>query len=799
MAANDDNSNENIHPTFIEDEIEDAYIDYAMSVIVGRALPDVRDGLKPVHRRILYTMSDLGLTPDGPHKKSARIVGECLGKYHPHGDKAVYDALVRMAQDFSLRYPLVNGQGNFGSLDGDSQAAMRYTEAKLSECATPMLQDIDEETIAFRSNFDDSTKEPVVLPSLLPNLLVNGSSGIAVGMATAIPPHNLNEVVGAILHRIDNPDCTVEELTEYIKGPDFPTGGIICNPDDLLEMYETGNGRVVLRSHVHEEDESLIFTDIPYGVNKGNVVESIANKVNEGKIEGIRDLRDESNREGIRIVVEMKKGYSDKVIKNQLYKYTQLQKTVGVKLLALDGEEPNVFSLAGLIDEYIAHRETVVTNRTQYRLDKAKDRAHLLEGYKVAQNNIEDVVDIIQNASSRSNAEDELIDAYEFTETQAKAVLDMRLSRLTSLAIDEIEEEYNELQGDIERYETILNKRSERLDVLRNELNGLRDEYGDSRRTTIEATALNVTKEDLIEEKDLLVLLTDNNYIKRINPGVFSKQHRGGKGVKGMQLEEDVHIQDFTKTTTHEHLLFFAKNGQCYWKKGYQLPAGSRRSKGKNIINVLKSGNDSIATILPVANFKENNYLVTVTKNGLVKRTELNEYSNPRRGGVIGATCPQNDQLQDAFITNGEQQIMLISKYGRAIRFDENDIRPTARSTQGVRGMKLSDDNDAVQAGLSVNNDSTIITLSENGYGKQVAVEEYRIQGRGGRGLKTVPDNVNISSASVVDEGDDLLISTELGQVMRVEVSEINNYSRTAKGVLTMKAGKDKIKKVTKI
>ncbi|MFB6226786.1 MAG: DNA gyrase subunit A [bacterium] len=786
-------SNGSIEKTYVEDEIKESYIDYAMSVIVGRALPDVRDGLKPVQRRILYAMHDLGLTHRSAHKKSARIVGEVLGKYHPHGDSAVYNTLVRMAQDFSLRYPLVDPQGNFGSVDGDNPAAMRYTEAKLDKISSEMLQNLDEDTVDFRPNFDDSLEEPKVLTSLLPNLLINGASGIAVGMATNIPPHQLGEVIDAIRHQIDNPDCSVDDLMEHIKGPDFPTGGLICSREGLEEMYKTGKGKIIVRGKVNVEEDhrgepQLIIHEIPYRVNKAKMIEKIADRVNDEVIEGIRDIRDESDRNGMRVVVELKKGASPEVVENQLYQYTRLENTFGATMLALVDNEPEVLTLKEMIKHYISHRIEVIRRRTEYRLQKAKDRAHLLEGYRIAIANIDEVVEIIRESESPDKAKSTLMENYEVSDRQADAILRMQLQKLTSMEVDKIESEYNDLLEDIDYYETVLASEQKVREILSEELLELKEEYNDERRTGFSDKPLDISKEDLIEDEPTLLTLSREGYIKRSDPTKFRVQHRGGKGIYGADPKEGDSINDVFSAFTHDYLLVFTSRGICYWLKVYDVPEGGRRTQGIPIINLIDVQQDEmVRAVIPVRELNEG-YLVMATKNGRIKKTDLEAFSRPRNGGIIGIKMPEDDELVDVRKTSGDQDIVMASRHGQAIRFDEADVRPTGRDTQGVKGIELESEDEL--GGLAVvQGEKDLLTVTEKGYGKRTAFEDYRPQTRGGKGLKNiknVQDNGPVVAVETVDDEEELVLITNRGILLRTPCEEINQYGRNTQGVKIM-------------
>jgi DNA gyrase subunit A len=784
----------NIETTYVEDEIKESYIDYAMSVIVGRALPDVRDGLKPVQRRILYAMHDLGLTHNGSHKKSARIVGEVLGKYHPHGDSAVYNTLVRMAQDFSLRYPLVDPQGNFGSVDGDNAAAMRYTEARLDKISSEMLDNLSEDTVDFRPNFDDALEEPTVLPARLPNLLINGASGIAVGMATNIPPHQLGEVLDATIHQVQNPDCSIQDLMEFVKGPDFPTGGLICSQEGIEELYQTGRGKIILRGVVEVEETEgskaprLIITEIPYRVNKAKMIEKVADRVNEGEIEGIRDIRDESDRQGMRVVVELKKGASPQVVENQLYQYTRLEHTFGGTMLALVDNEPEVLNLKEIIGHYIDHRITVIRRRTQYRLQKAKDRAHLLEGYKIAIANIDDVVEIIKQSDQPADAKETLIDRYEVSERQADAILRMQLQKLTSMQVEKIENEYNDLLEDIDYYETVLDDEGKVREIIVEELEELKDTYDDERQTGFSDKPLDISKEDLIEDEPTLLTLSKEGYIKRSDPTEFRVQHRGGKGIYGAEPREGDEISDVFAASTHDYLLVFSSKGICYWLKVYDVPEGGRRTQGMPIINLLDvEPDETVRAVIPVRELSDG-YLVMATQQGRIKKTDIEAFSRPRNGGIIGISMPEGDELVSVRKTSGDDDVILASKDGYAIRFNEDDVRATGRDTQGVKGINL-DNQDRLSGLAVVRDDKDLLTITEKGYGKRTAFDNYRAQTRGGKGLKNIKnteENGGVVAIESVEDENELVLITDRGILLRTPCEEINRYGRNTQGVKVM-------------
>jgi len=800
--------NTKIIPVDIEDEMKASYISYAMSVIVGRALPDVRDGLKPVHRRILYVMKELGLEHNKPYKKSARIVGECLGKYHPHGDMAVYDALVRMVQDFSLRYPLIDGQGNFGSIDGDAPAAMRYTEARLAEIAEEMLLDIDKDTVDFVPNFDESLTEPVVLPALLPNLLVNGSSGIAVGMATNIPPHNLSEIVDGIVEVIDNPEIEVEELMKIIKGPDFPTGGFICGTEGLKEAYSTGRGVIKLRAKAMIEKqksgkEAIVITEIPYQVNKANLIEQIAKLVEEKKIEGISDLRDESDKEGMRIVVELKRDAPSRVILNQLYKHTQMESSFGIIMLALVDNRPRVLSLKEMIQEYIKHRKNVIIRRTNFELEKAKKRAHILEGLKIALANLDKVIKTIRQSKSVGEAKEALMKNFKLTGEQAQAILEMQLQKLTALERQKIDEEYLTLIKNIQLYEAILKSEKKVLEIIKEEVINLKKKYGDERLTEIIPEEEELEIEDLIAEEDVVITISHNGYIKRLPVSAYRRQKRGGKGVSGAELKEEDFIEHLFIASTHDYILFFTNIGKVHWLKVYDIPQAGRTAKGKPIINLLElEQNEKISAFVPVREFKEDEYLIMATKNGLVKKTSLGAFSHPRKGGIIGITLEKNDELIEVELTGGKEEIILATQQGKAIRFSEEEIRDMGRSARGVRGIKL-DKNDKVIGMEIVKKDATLLTVTSLGYGKRTPVEEYRCQSRGGKGIiniKVTKKNGEVVGLKTVGDKDEIMIISEAGMLVRCLVKDIRATGRSAQGVRIIRLeDKDRVSSIASI
>ena len=779
----------------IEDEMKKSFIDYAMSVIVSRALPDVRDGLKPVHRRILYSMYELGLSPDKPFRKSARIVGDVLGKYHPHGDSSVYDAMVRMAQDFSTRYILVEGHGNFGSIDGDSPAAMRYTEARMSRIAMEMLADINKDTVDFMPNFDETLKEPTVLPSKFPNLLVNGSSGIAVGMATNIPPHNLGEVIDGTIALIDNPDISVEEMMRYIKGPDFPTGGIILGTQGIKEAYITGRGKITIRARTNIEElpnnrSRIIVTEIPYQVNKARLIEKIAELVRDKKIEGISDIRDESDREGMRIVIEVKKDANPNVVLNYLFKHTQMQETFGVIMLALVDGEPKVMGLKELLTHYINHQKDVLIRRTRYDLEKAEARAHVLEGLLVALDHIDEVINIIRSSRTVQIARDSLMERFGLSERQAQAILDMRLQRLTGLEREKIEEEYAELKNTIQYLKDVLASDAMQYKIIKEELLAIKEKYSDDRRTEITFSPGEINIEDLIDEYDVVVTLTHRGYVKRTPLSTYKSQRRGGKGISGLQTRDEDFVQDIFVTTTHKSILFFTSTGRVYILKAYEIPEAGRQARGTAIINLLQlMPGERIEAVFPVDDIEDEKYLVMATRKGFIKKSPIKEFKNIRKSGLIAITLREDDELVGVELTNGKQEIMLASHKGMAIRFNEADVRPMGRTAMGVKGMELDKDDYIIGMQL-VAEDGYVLTIRERGYGKRTPIDEYRAQNRGGKGIITM--NVtektgNLVGLEMVTEDDELMIINSNGIIIRIEVKDISVIGRNTQGVLLMR------------
>jgi len=779
----------------LENEMKSSYIDYAMSVIVMRALPDVRDGLKPVQRRILYAMHEAGMTSNKPHKKSARIVGEVLGKYHPHGDSSVYDAAVRLAQDFSTRYPLVDGHGNFGSIDGDSAAAMRYTEVRLSRIAELMLSDIEKDTVDFVPNYDESLKEPVVLPSKIPNLLVNGSSGIAVGMATNIPPHNLGEVIDALVMMIDNPNVTVKELMTAIKGPDFPTGGLILGRDGIKQAYTTGRGVIKIRAQARIEKQNngkhrIVVTELPYQVNKAKLVEHIAQLVRDKVIDGITDLRDESDRTGMRIVIELRRETNPDIILNQLYKHTQMQASFGVIMLALVNSRPKVLNLQELLRLYLDHQKDVIVRRSKFELAKAKDRAHILEGLKVALDNLDAVIKTIRQSQTAEIARNALVAKFALTERQAQAILDMRLQRLTGLERAKIEEEYRDVLEVIEWLEAVLADEHKVMNLIKEELLDVKKRFADPRRTVITSDVSKLEIEDLIAEEDVVITVTHGGYIKRLPMDTYRSQRRGGRGVTGMGTKEEDFVEHLFVATTHHHILFFTDRGRVYRLKAYDVPEASRTAKGTAIVNLLPlEPKEKITAIIPIREFSHDRYLFMATKNGIIKKTELMEFDTTRRSGLIAILLADDDELIGVKLTNGQQKIMLGTKQGLAIQFSEEDVRPTGRVTQGVKGISLNP-GDAVVGMDAVQRGGEVLTVTAEGYGKRTAVSEYPSQKRGGKGVrnfKVTEKTGEVIGIKVVRPGQELILITTEGIVIRMDIDEIPVMSRNTQGVILMK------------
>lgn len=786
-------------PVRIEDEMKNSYIDYAMSVIVMRALPDVRDGLKPVHRRILYAMHEAGMAPNKPYKKSARIVGEVLGKYHPHGDSSVYEATVRMAQEFSTRYLLVDGHGNFGSIDGDSAAAMRYTEVRMSRVAEAMLQDIEKETVNFVPNYDESLKEPSVLPAKLPNLLVNGSSGIAVGMATNIPPHNLGEVIDGVLMLIDNPEVTIPELMMVIKGPDFPTAGLILGREGIHSAYTTGRGVVKMRAQARIEKMSngkprILVTELPYQVNKARLVEKIAELVREKTIDGITDLRDESDRKGMRVVIELRRDTNPDVILNQLYKHTQMQESFGIIMLALVDGRPRVLNLREVLYYYLEHQKEIITRRTRYELAKAKARAHILEGLKIALDHIEAVIKTIRQSQTADIARNALMEGFSLSEKQAQAILDLRLQRLTGLEREKIEDEYQALLKTIEWLESVLADEQKVLNIIKEELTEVRRRFSDNRRTVITTDVSKLNMEDLIAEEDIVITLTHGSYIKRLPVDTYRNQKRGGRGVAGMGTKEEDFVEHLFVTTTHHNILFFTSRGRVYRLKGYEIAEASRTAKGTAIVNLLPlEKNEKITAVIPVREFSNNKFLFMATQKGIVKKTELMDFDTARKGGLIAISLDDDDDLIGVKLTNGEQHIIMGTRNGMAITFSEKDVRSMGRTAHGVRGIRLKEE-DLVIGMETLIRDAEVLTVTEEGFGKRTFTTEYRLQTRGGKGIinmKVTDKTGQVVGIKVVKPGQELILISTEGIVIRIDIDDISVISRNTQGVTLMKTAKD--------
>lgn len=805
--ANEEESQENIIPINIEEEMKTAYIDYSMSVIVSRALPDVRDGMKPVHRRVLYGMSELGLAHNRPFKKSARIVGEVLGKYHPHGDSSVYETMVRMAQPWVMRYRLVDGQGNFGSMDGDSPAAMRYTEARLTKIAEELMVDIDKNTVDFQPNFDESLQEPTVLPASFPNLIINGASGIAVGMATSMPPHNLAEVVDGIIAYIDNPEITTDELLQHVQAPDFPTGGIIYGYDGVKEAYETGRGKIVIRgkAEIEENNKSrdrIIVSELPFMVNKANMISKTAELVENDVLEGVADVRDESDREGLRVVYELTQDSIPQVVLNKLYKYTQLQTSFSVNNVALVNGRPEQLSLKQLMKHYVNHRHDVVIRRTQYELDEAEKRAHILEGLLVAIDNLDEVIDLIRNSQTPNEAQTELINKFELSEVQAKAILDMRLQKLTGLERDKVKEEYQQLQERIQYLKSLLDNEDMRMDLIKDELLNVKKSYGDERRSEIVYSGEEINIEDIIPNEAVIITISHHGYIKRTALSDYRRQGRGGKGSKGTAHRSEDFTEYLIAAHTHNYMLFFTENGKCHWLKVYEIPEGGKNTKGRPIQNILElAQDDKVKAYLNVDNLKDdeyldNNFIFFCTSKGIVKKSPLRAFSRPRAGGIIAISVQEDDELLEVNLTNGHSEILLGTNYGQAIRFKEDEVRSMGRVAGGVRGIRLSNNQDARVIGMVSVNDphTTILTVSEKGFGKRTELDNYRLIKRGGKGVKTmnVTDKTGklIALNDVVDD-DDLMIINKSGVIIRMAMEEIKTTGRATQGVKLIKLGKD--------
>ena len=812
-----EDKNQNIIPINIEDEMKGAYIDYSMSVIVSRALPDVRDGLKPVHRRVLYGMLGLGVSYNKSFKKCARIVGEVLGKYHPHGDSSVYDTMVRMAQEWSLRYTLVDGQGNFGSIDGDSPAAMRYTEAKLKKISDELLSDINKETVDFQPNFDDTLSEPTVLPAKFPNLLVNGSSGIAVGMATNMAPHNLSEVIDGTIHYIDNNDCSIDDLIQHIKAPDFPTGGIIYGYQGVKSAFETGKGRIVMRAKAtidinENEKDNIIVTEIPYMVNKANMIEKTAYLINEKKLEGISDIRDESDRNGLRIVYELKRDSIPNVILNNLYKYTQLQSSFGVNNVALVKGRPKILNLKELIKNYVEHRHEIVVRRTKYDLKEAEKRSHILKGYIIALDNIDDIINMIKKSKNPEEAKLSLIKTYKLSEIQSKAILEMRLQKLTGLEREKINKENDEINKLINSLNDILSNKDQRMGIIKDELNNIKDKYGDKRKSEIEHSAAEFTVEDMIPDEDMVITVSHQGYLKRTSLDEYRTQGRGGLGARGVKTKDDDFNEHLFIASTHNYLLIFTEYGKIFWKKVWEIPEGSKVSKGRAIQNLINiEPGDNIRSIITITNLTDedylnNNYLVMCTEGGTVKKTKLEAYSRPRVNGINAITIKENDRLLDVKLTNGDNHIIIAKKSGKAINFHENNVRPMGRTASGVRGVRLENNKDKVIGMICVaREESDLLVVSQNGYGKRSSIKDYRITKRGGKGvmtLKTTEKTGYLVSIKEVMTNDELMIINKSGITIRTKITDenIRVMGRATQGVKLIRLSKgDEISSVAKI
>lgn len=812
MSENDKNENNSrIIETNITDEMRKSYLDYAMTVIVSRALPDVRDGLKPVHRRILYSAYELGLTPDKPHKKSARIVGDVLGKYHPHGDSAVYDAMVRLAQSFSLRYPLIDGHGNFGSVDGDQAAAMRYTEARMSKMAMELLKDFNKDTVDFRPNFDETLKEPVVLPSRFPNLLVNGSQGIAVGMASSIPPHNIGEVINGVIAYIDNPEIDIPGLMRYIKGPDFPTGAIIEGKDNIKNAYMTGRGFVKVKSKVEVEEiknnkSRLIVSEIPYMVNKARLIEKIAELVKDKRIDGISDLRDESDRTGMRIVIEIKRDYNPNIVLNNLYKHTQLQDNFSIIMIALVNNEPKVLSLKDMIHYYVEHQREIIIRRTKYDLDKAEARAHIVEGLRIAIDNIDEVIRIIR--ASYDDAEQRLMDAFNLSDIQARAIVDMRLRRLQGLEREKLDAEYNELLAMIAKFKEILANQHLVDEIIKEEIKELKNNFYDERRTEIKADEGEINAEDLIEEENVAITLTNFGYIKRLPEDTYKAQNRGGKGITALTTREEDFVKDLFITSTHDNLLFMTNKGKMYRIKAYEVPEARRQAKGTAAINLINIDTDEqIRSIIPIREFNDDEYLMFVTKKGIIKKTKLSEFDTIRKTGLVAIKIADDDELINVSKTDGTKDIFIVTKYGKGIRFNENDVRETGRNSMGVKAITIDDEDEDELVSMSIikksDENKYILTVTENGYAKITLSQEYRCQNRGGKGMKA--HNINdktgpIVGSLIVEKEDDIMLLSINGVIIRMHATGISIMGRDTQGVIAMRLNDDdKVVSIAKI
>lgn len=804
MSAEDLSAGQNPYQSVaIDKELQRSYLDYAMSVIIGRALPDVRDGLKPVHRRALFAMRELGNTYNRPYIKSARIVGDVIGKYHPHGDTAAYDTLVRLAQDFSMRYPLVDGQGNFGSMDGDPPAAMRYTEARMTKLDQELVSDLDKETVDFMPNYDNSLQEPSVLPSKIPNILINGSEGIAVGMATKIPPHNITETINALIALVDNPDITIYELMQHITGPDFPTGGIVCGRAGIREAYETGRGVVIIRSRTHIEqhgnDESIIITEIPYQQNKSLLVEKIAELIKEKRITSISEIRDESDRHGVRVVLELKKGELPEIVLNQLYKMTPLQKSFGIILLCIVGNKPEILNLKEVLQHFLEHRRTVVYRRTCYELRKAEERAHILEGLRIAITNLDEIVALIRSSSNPDEAKSRLMTRFSLTDIQAQTILDMKLQRLTSLEREKIIKDYEEILQKIKWYKEVLADGKLLLEIVREEFEKIKEDYGDERRTEIMDEPDEILPEDLIAPEKMVVTVSHGGYIKRNPLSLYRAQHRGGKGIKGMGTLEDDFVCSLYTASSLDTFLFFTNRGRVFWRKVYELPQASRAALGRAIVNLLELGEgEKVAAILPVADLAsmdDSLTVLTITKKGQVKKTAISEYKRPLRKGKVGLTIREEDEILTAAITSGHDDILLVTKNGQSIRFHEDDVRTMGRMASGVKGINLMADDEVVGAAI-INSDASILTVTENGYGKRTAESEYPVQSRGGKGvlaIKTSERNGKVVGVLTVHDEDQVMIIANSGQIIRMPMDSLRLIGRNTQGVRLINLAKDEL------
>lgn len=800
-----------IVPVNIEDEMKESYLSYSMSVIVGRALPDVRDGLKPVHRRILYGMHEVGNAWNKPYKKSARIVGDVMGKYHPHGDSAIYDTLVRMAQEFSMRTTLVDGQGNFGSIDGDSPAAMRYTEVRLAKIAGQMLDDLDKETVDFVPNYDESEFEPLVLPTKVPNLLLNGASGIAVGMSTNIPPHNLGELVDAVVAQIENPEITVAELMKHLPGPDFPTGGFILGREAIKSAYETGRGILTVRAKARIEKqkkgdrEIIIVSELPYQVNKAKLAQKIAELTKDEKIKGISDIRDESDRDGIRLVIEIKRGEHSEVVLNQLYKHTSMHTTFGIIMIALVGSQPKVLSLKECIGQFIEHRKEVITRRTQFNLAKAEARLHILEGLKTALDNLDEVITLIRKSENPKVAKDGLMSKLSLSDLQAQAILDMRLQRLTALEVDKIIEERKEVVKLVKELKEILGSEKLILNIARDELTEIKEQFADNRRTEIIKDVKEMSIEDLIADEDMVVTITHEGYIKTTPLSIYRSQRRGGKGRTGMNTKDSDFVENLFTASRHNYILFFSNKGRCYWLKVHEIPESGPATRGKAMVNLLNlAGDEKIAAVLPVIKFEEGKYITMATKRGIVKKTKLMAYSHPRTGGIIALNIREQDELIEAKITSGDDDILLTSKNGQAIRFNEHGVRAVGRAATGVIGIKLAKSDEVVSLETIENTDAQILTVTEMGYGKRTVAGNYRIIKRGGKGIKTIKTTDKngkvVCAFQVTKDMQVMIITTHTGKVIRMDVSGISTYGRVSQGVKLIDLdGEERVAAVAKV